>query len=169
MNNDFKEFSWDDEINQESSFMLLDEGDYRFRMVSLERGRHSGSQKLPACNKAICTLEILADDGSKLATLTHNLYLHSSVEGILSSFFIATGAKKHGEPLNIMKGFKDSIGRIGWCHVYINKWTGNDGKTRESNKIKYFIEPEKAPRIILDAAPGAAAQFAGWGNTGGNR
>ena len=166
MNNDFKEFEWEDEVNQESSFVLLDEGDYRFRMVSMERGRHNGSDKLPACNKAICTLDILDDDGNKILSITNNLFLHSSVEGMLSAFFIATGAKKHGEPLNIMKGFNDSIGRIGWCHLYVDKWTGNDGKTRESNKVKYFIDPEKAPK---KAPPAAApqAQFSGWGNAGG--
>jgi len=165
MNNDFKEFEWEDEVNQESSFTLLEEGDYRFRMVSMERGRHNGSDKLPACNKAICTLDILDDDGNKILSITNNLFLHSSVEGMLSAFFIATGAKKHGEPLNIMKGFNDSIGRIGWCHLYIDKWTGNDGKTRESNKVKYFIDPEKAPKKAPAAPP--QAQFSGWGNAGG--
>ena len=166
MNNDFKEFAWEDEVNQESSFTLLEEGDYRFRMVSMERGRHNGSDKLPACNKAICTLEILDDKENKIISLIHNLFLHSSVEGMLSAFFIATGAKKHGEPLNIMKGFNDSIGRIGWCHLYVDKWTGNDGKTRESNKVKYFIDPEKAPKKAPSAAA-QQAQFSGWGNAGG--
>ncbi len=43
-----KELGWDDEISQESTFTLLEEGDYRFRFVSMERGRHNGSSKLPA-------------------------------------------------------------------------------------------------------------------------
>lgn len=139
--------SWDSEVNQESTggYTVIKEGDYRFRMTALERGRHGGSAKLPACPKAICTIQIVDKDGDVLTEIKHQLFLHSLTEGMLSAFFIATGAKKHGEPLNISKGFTDSIGRVGWCHVYVDKWTGDDGKERESNKIKYFIDPGKAP------------------------
>ena len=164
------ELSWDDEVNQESSFQLLEEGDYQFMMINMERGRHQGSRKLPACNKAILTLAILDRDGKKIGTITHNLFLHSSVEGMLSSFFLATGAKKHGEPLNISKGFQNSFGQTGWCHVYIDRWTGDDGKVHESNKIKYFIDPEKAPKAVPVAPAATAAQqtsFSGWGSAGG--
>jgi len=161
-----RELGWDDEVSQESTFTLLEEGDYQFCLINMERGRHTGSKNLPACNKAILDIAILDRDGNKLTMIRHNLFLHSSVEGMISSFFLATGAKKHGEPLNISKGFQESYGRTGWCHVYVDKWTGDDGKIRESNKIKYFIAPENAPK----AAPAAAStpqpqqtSFAGWG------
>ena len=163
------EFGWDDEVVSESNFTLLEEGDYKFMLIDMERGRHSGSSKLPACNKAICTIAILDRDEKKLMTIKHNLFLHSSVEGLLSAFFIATGAKKHGEPLNISRGFQDSFGRVGWCHVYVDKWTGDDGKIHESNKIKNFIDPANAPKAAPAPAPAPApqnqqTQFAGWGS-----
>ena len=162
-----RELGWNDEVTNESTgYVLIDEGDYRFKMIALERGRHEGSAKLPACNKAICTLQILDDHGQVLTEIKHNLFLHSSVEGMISSFFLATGAKKHGEPLNISKGFNESIGRVGWCHVFVDCWKGTDGADRKSNKIKYFLDPEKAPKA--QAAPAAPAvqqsAFAGWGN-----
>lgn len=157
-----REFGWNDEVSEESTFTLLEEGDYRFRMTSLERGRHNGSDKLPPCNKATVTLEILDDGGTVLTEIKHNLFLHSVVEGRLSAFFLATGAKKHGEPLNIAKGFQDSVGRVGRCHIYVDTWTGSDGQTRKSNKIKYFIDPEKAPKPAPPAAP-EQPTFAGWG------
>ena len=162
-----REFSWNDSVANESTFTLLDEGDYRFRMKAMERGRHDGSAKIPACNKAILTLEILDENGRSLTEIKHNIFLHSAVEGLISAFFLATGAKKHGEALNISKGFTDSVGRIGWCHVFVDTWTGNDGNVRKSNKIKYFIDPEKAPNQA-PAAPAAPAApqpsaFAGWG------
>ena len=165
-----REFGWDDEVENESSYTLLEEGDYKFTLINMERGRHPGGKKLPACNKAICTLAILDKDENKLTTLTHNIFLHSSVEGLISSFFLATGAKKHGEPLNISRGFQDSYGRIGWCHVYVDRWKDDDGKEHENNKIKYFIDPENAPKAA--PAPAAApkpqqAEFAGWGTAGG--
>lgn len=165
-NNIGREFGWDDEVTNESTgYVLIDEGDYRFKMVSMERGRHDGSAKIPPCNKAICTLQIIDDNGMVLTEIKHNIFLHSAVEGMISAFFLATGAKKHGEPLNIGKGFSESIGRIGWCHVYVDVWKGTDGADRKSNKIKYFIDPAKAPKPAAAPAPSEPAQasFAGWG------
>lgn len=163
-----REFGWNDSVENETTFTILDEGDYRFRMTALERGRHDGSAKIPPCNKAICTLQILGDGDVVLTEIKHNIFLHSAVEGLISAFFLATGAKKHGEALNISKGFNDSIGRIGWCHLFVDTWTGNDGAERKSNKIRYFYDPEKAPKAA-PPAPAAPAQqqatFAGWGPT----
>lgn len=163
-----RELGWDDEVSQESTFTLLEEGDYQFCLINMERGRHTGSKNLPACNKAILDIAILDRDGNKLTMIKHNLFLHSSVEGMISSFFLATGAKKHGEPLNISKGFQESYGRTGWCHVYVDKWTGDDGKEHESNKIKNFIDPANAPKAAPVAPPQPQqAVFSGWGNAGG--
>ena len=155
------ELGWDDEINQESSFVLLDEGDYRFRVANFERGRHPGSTKLPACNKAILTLDIFDADGSKLTTLTHNLFLHSSVEGMISSFFLAVGLKKHGEPLKMNWGAVP--GSSGWCHIFVDKWTNDKGEEKQSNKIKYFLDPEKAPQQNTAPQQQTQQQFSGWG------
>ena len=162
-----REFGWNDTVENETTFTLLEEGDYRFRMTAMERGRHEGGGKLPPCNKAICTLQILGDGDVVLTEIKHNIFLHSTVEGMISAFFLATGAKKHGEALNISKGFSESIGRVGWCHVYVDTWTGNDGAERKSNKIKYFIDPEKAPKSTPPAASGSPqTTFAGWGGGG---
>ena len=38
-------------------------------------------------------------------------------------------------------------GASGVCHVGIRKWTGNDGKERESNEITEFYDPENAPQV----------------------
>lgn len=166
-NIDNRELGWDEEVSQESTFTLLEEGDYQFSMIDFNRARHSGSAKIPPCTKVILDLAILDKNGKKLTMLKHNLYLHSSIEGLVSAFFLSTGAKKHGEPLIISKGFQESFGRTGWCHVYVDRWTGDDGKERESNKIKYFIAPENAPKEepkAAPAAPAAQAAFAGWGS-----
>ena len=48
-----REFGWDDEIQRDDSpFQVLPEGDYNFTVKKFERARHSGSEKIPACNKA---------------------------------------------------------------------------------------------------------------------
>ena len=52
---------WDDDFEaQESTFLLLPEGDYWFEITKLEKGRHNGSDKVPPCNKAIITPFFLA-------------------------------------------------------------------------------------------------------------
>ena len=92
-NNIGRELSWDSLIEKESEFTLLEEGDYSFRVESFTRGRHSGSAKLPACPKAILKISILDPaTQSVLTTLEHQLFLYSTVEGLLSSFFIAVSS-----------------------------------------------------------------------------
>lgn len=118
-NNNFeREFGWDDTIQEDSKeFITLTPGDYVFTVTNFERGRHTPNPqnpgKLPACNKAIITLQVETDEG--LATMTHNLFLHSSTEGMLSAFFGAIGQKKHGEPLQM--NWNTVVGSTGVCRV----------------------------------------------------
>lgn len=151
-----RELDWDSEINKESEFTLLPEGDYNFTVVSFERARHQGSAKLPPCNKAIVKIKI---DGGELGstTIQHNLFLHTKCEGMLSEFFIALGLKKHGEKLAM--NWNAVRGKTGRCKVYIDTYTRNDGTEGQSNKIKRFLEPAQ------QSAPAAPS----WktGNKGG--
>ena len=118
-NNNFeREFGWDDTIQEDSKdFITLAPGDYVFTVTNFERGRHTPNPqkpgKLPACNKAILTLQVETDEG--VATMTHNLFLHSSTEGMLSAFFGAIGQKKHGEPLRM--NWNTVVGSTGVCRV----------------------------------------------------
>ena len=72
------EMGWDDEIQQESSFILLPEGDYRFTVEKFDRARHNGSDKIPPCNKAILHFRVFSPDGSSVL-LQENLFLHTAV------------------------------------------------------------------------------------------
>ena len=112
-----REFQWDDTITKDASeFIILPEGDYNFTVESFERGRHPGSDKLPACNKAILTLRIDTAEGT--TKLTHNLFLHSKTEGLLSAFFSCIGQKKKGEPLKM--NWQKVIGATGRCKIGIH-------------------------------------------------
>lgn len=143
MSNEFeKELNWDDEIEKDSQeFTLLPEGIYDFKVTSFERARHSGSEKLPACNKAIIFLRIDSQQGS--TTVRHNLFLHTITEGMLSAFFNAIGQKKHGEKLQM--NWSTVVGSTGRCKIYINKWTNDKGEEIESNQVKRFYDPADAP------------------------
>lgn len=135
-----REFNWDDTIQNDSTFEVLPVGDYNFTVKSFERGRHSGSDKLPPCNKAVLKIEV--SNGANSTTLEHNLYLHSSTEGFLCSFFKAIGQRQHGQAMKM--DWSKVIGAKGRCKLGIHKWTGKDGQAMENNQISKFYEAEAA-------------------------
>ncbi len=134
-----RELDWDDEISKESEFTLLPEGDYKFTVVGFSRGRHNGSAKLPACNKA--ELELKVDDGKgNTGTILHNLFLHTKTEGMISAFLIAIGQKKHGEPTR--PNWNTMVGAQGRCKVGVHEWVNDKCETMKSNQIKKFYDYE---------------------------
>lgn len=137
-----KELQWDDTITKDASeFILLPEGDYNFTVESFERGRHTGSDKLPACNKAILTLRIDTPEGT--ARIMHNLFLHSKTEGMLSAFFTCIGQKKKGEPLKM--NWSQVPGSSGRCKVEIHSYKNKDGEDKQNNNIKRFYPKDEGP------------------------
>ena len=128
---------WDDEIEKENEFVLLPEGVYDFEVIKFERGNHNGSDKLPACKKAILTIKI-SDGKGKETTIIHNLFLHTKTEGMLSALFLAIGEKKHGEKVRM--NWQSVTGAKGRCKVIVDTYNGN-----QYNKIKSFITPDKKP------------------------
>ena len=137
-----RELQWDDTIEKESSdFVLLSEGDYNFVVDSFERGRHGCSEKLPACNKAILKLRVESDKGTAL--ITHNLFLHTKTEGLLSAFFESIGQKKKGEKMAM--NWSRVPGATGRAKVGIHTYVNKDGEERQSNDIKKFYPKEDKP------------------------
>ena len=135
-----RELDWDVSIEKESDFILLPAGDYDFTVTGFERGRHGGSAKLPPCNKAVITLEITDAEGGRV-TLTHNLFLHTITEGMLSAFFGSIGQKKHGEALSM--NWSAVPGSTGRCKIVVRDWKNDDGEDRQSNDIKKFYPKEE--------------------------
>ena len=145
-----REFGWDDEIQNDSSpFQVLPEGDYNFTVKKFERARHSGSEKIPACSKAILTISVF--NGKTSGEVQTNLFLHSKFEWKLCQFFTAIGQRKRGEAKRMNWGAVP--GATGVCKVGVRKWTGNDGKERESNEITEFYAPEEAPQVAAAQQP----------------
>jgi hypothetical protein len=145
MNEDFREYGWEDEISDEGSeFVLLPEGDYEFTVSKIERGRHPGSEKLPACNKAIVTLTVWGQDDC--IDITENFMLCNKMEWKLSQFFLSIGMKKHGEPLRM--NWTGAVGKRGKCHVYVDNYKNKNGEDRQSNKIKkYYAYDEQVQTV----------------------
>jgi hypothetical protein len=140
MNNDGRELSWIDEIQNDSpEFITLPEGDYDFEVINFERARHPGSDKLPACNKAIVHIKIEGPEG--VSVIKHNLFLHTITEGMLCAFFTAIGQRKKGEKVTM--NWNKVIGSKGRAKVGVHKWTNDDGKEFTNNEIKRFYEPDE--------------------------
>ncbi len=152
-NNFEREFGWDDVIQQDQEFVLLPEGLYEFTVTGFERARHnpSGNGKLPACNKAIVSVEVVAPQGK--VTMKHNLFLHSSTEGMLSAFFGAIGQKKKGSKLQM--DWNTITGARGVCKVGIRTYNGN-----QYNEIKSMLYPEDVnPEHVLNRTQQPVQQF----------
>ncbi|MGE4272087.1 MAG: DUF669 domain-containing protein [Desulfitobacterium sp.] len=143
MSNQGFELGWDDQIENDSpEFVTLPEGDYDFEVIDFERARHAGSDKLPACNKAIVHIKVQGPEG--VAVIRHNLFLHTITEGMLCAFFTGIGQRKKGEKLTM--NWNKVIGSGGRAKVGIRKWTSKDGNEMISNEIKRFYEPEDGPQ-----------------------
>lgn len=141
-----RELGWDDEISKEGGeFLLLPEGDYNFVVESYERARHPGSDRLPACNKAVLHLRVTAPEGE--IHLDHNLFLHQRTEGFLSEFFTSIGLKKPGEPLRM--NWNQVPGCTGRLKLGVHTWTNKEGEERKSNQVKKFY-----PKAASNFTPG---------------
>lgn len=153
-NNFDHEIGWEDTIEKDSDFVLLPDGLYHFTVVGMERTRHTPNSqnpgKLPACNKAIVSIKIVANEGE--TELRHNLFLHSSTEGMLSAFFAAIGQKKKGEPLRM--NWNIIIGATGVCKVGTRQYNNNN-----YNEVKSMLYPEDVDYTkVLNQQPGQTTQ-----------
>lgn len=137
------ELGWDDEIENDSpQFTLLPDGDYAFEVTDFERARHNGSEKLPACNKAVVYIRIEGKDANGkagVAIIRHQIFLHSKMQGMLCAFFVGIGQGQHGEKLKM--NWDAVIGSRGKAKVGSRKYEGET-----YNEIKRFYEPE-SPQV----------------------
>lgn len=130
------ELGWDDEISEESSFVLLEKGRYPFTVTGFERKRFPGSAKMCACNQVALKLSING------VTVEDNLFLNKKTEWTLSQFFVCIGQKQPGVPFR--PDWNRIVGATGVCEVGVRTWTGNDGVQRQGNEIKEYCAPDAA-------------------------
>lgn len=141
-----KALNWDDEIVQESTFTLLPEGEYDYKVVNFERAWYDGSDKIPPCNKAIITIKVETPQGD--AELKENLFLTTKTEGLLSAFFGSIGQKKKGEPLRM--NWNKVIGATGRAKIGTREYNGNT-----YNQVKRWLSPDDKQAPTGGFKPGA--------------
>lgn len=148
-----RELNWDDEISNESEFVVLPAGDYDFEIMNFERSRSKGSESIPASNMAIIDVKIT--DGKQSATVKDYLVLHSKLEWKLSQFFRAIGQKKQGE--SVRMNWSKVIGSKGRCKVTVEKYRNDKGEEKESNKIAKYYDYK-----YYDYTASPSVQSGGW-------
>lgn len=153
-NNYDRELGWDDPIQADATeYILLPDGDYIFTVEKFERERHTPNPqnpgKLPACNKAVIHLIIESSEG--VAKLRHNLFLHSSVEGMLSAFFASIGQKKRGEQLKM--DWTKVTGAKGVCRVGTKVYNNNKYNEVKSMIYAEDVEQEKIKNANINVVP----------------
>ncbi len=137
INNNNLVLEWNDSIeNDGQEYILLPEGDYNFTVIDFERGRFNGSAKIPACNKAIITVQVESKDG--IATVKFDLILYRSLEWRLSGFFRSIGQKKHGEKL--VMDWSKIIGKKGRAHFKQRSYVNLNGEEKFINDVDRFID-----------------------------
>lgn len=128
---------WNDTIESDGQeFVLLDEGEYNFKVTGFERGRFTGGQKIPACNKATITVQVKTVEG--IAVVKFDLLLYRTLEWRISSFFRCIGQKKSGEKL--VMDWNKVVGSKGRAHFKQRTYTNNQGEERTVNDIDRFID-----------------------------
>lgn len=130
-------FDWDDEIEKESEFTLLESGDADFEIVSFERGQYDGSDKMPPCKMAIVTFKV-TDKAGNIGTVTDRFYLNAICEWKLSQLFKSVGLKKEGKKAKM--DWNALPGKKGKCKVVQKKNYNNDNYHNEIDKL-YAAKP----------------------------
>ncbi len=148
-----KLLDWDSEIENDSQYTTLPEGDYPFIVSGFERSNYEGSEKVPPCLMAKLTLTVTAPNG-ETTNITERLYLARVMEWKLCEFFTSIGQRKHGEKLK--PNWQQVKGSRGICSLTINKYRDKDGIERENNRVQKYLPKE-------DTVPAQAS----WKNGGG--
>ena len=136
MDNNNNLMGYDDYIENESSFILLPEGNYEFTVRNVIRGEYSGSSgKIPAgCKMVTAELEVVGKEGA--TTINENFYLMKTLEWKISAFYLSIGMKKHGEKTQMQ--WDKVVGKKGKALIIVDSYKNKDGEDRENNKIKKF-------------------------------
>ena len=142
-----KFLSWDSEITKDTQeFILLPAGDYPFIVQGLEKSIYEGDSEKIGKGCPMAVLKIVVDGGSLgHASIQDRLYLTSSMEWKLGSFFRCIGQKTHGKEYKM--DWNNDIGKQGLCKIKVENWVGNDGQPKQSNRIDKYLECDavKAP------------------------
>lgn len=137
---------WDDAVEGgDGEFEPVPAGDYSFRVVSMERQYHNGSEKMGPC--PVARIEIELTDAPRAAHVFDRLFLNKKVMWKIVSFFTAIGLHEKGDESAFKPDWTRVVGRTGRCRIKVREYNG-----RSYNDVDRWIAPEAG------APAGSAAQ-----------
>lgn len=139
---------WDSVIENDNAFTLLPEGEYPFTVTAFSRSEHQPkdpASKIPACKCAAITLTVEEPASGATVEVNEKLFLLKKFEWKLCQFFTCIGQRKPGEQLRM--NWATILGAKGRVRLEINRYTGNDGKPHENNRVAEYLEPKAAAQI----------------------
>lgn len=176
--NNAQALDWDADFEAQETDRspILPEGDYRFEIAKVERGRHNGQGKIPACNKATVTFRVFSSQGD--VTIKENYYLLNEDWRIrmMTSFFASIGL---ADKATVESGGRikpvwsnEIVGRRGVCHVAPRTYQ-KDGQDYQTNNLKFLypmwdqpnvepVPPRTQPPAYQQPAQGYAPQPQGY-------
>lgn len=123
---------WDDEVSaadageeaQKDELVILPAGIYPCTVMTVERGSHKGSDKLPPCNKV--KVGVLLDGGKAgHGWANHNFFMHTSTLWKIYQFLEAVGLRKKGDTTAAsIPWSKVTKGMTARCEVKTRDWNG---------------------------------------------
>jgi hypothetical protein len=138
-------------FTDQDSFELLDEGEYKFRVVGVDSGLMAGTGVTSGSDYVDVKCKFFDADGKPRAMWTEKLILHESCFWKVDSFIKASNYLHNGKPPvegdDIQLNEDTLVGLQGWCKVYVNVYTNKQGDERENNRVDVWLtEREKLPR-----------------------
>lgn len=128
---------WEGYIEKDESFILLPEGIYDFKVLSLERGYFNGSEKMPPCPRATVQIQVIDPTSKTPVEFSESLLLNTKMEWKLSQFFSSIGQKKPGE--RIQMNWSIVPGATGKAEIHQREYTNQNGEKRTTNAVKNFL------------------------------
>lgn len=132
-----KALDWDDKLTgEDSSFVLLDPGEYDFTVTDFQRAQFNGSAKMEAGPMAKLVFSV--DTSSGTANVYENIILNEKMMGKLKAFFRAIGQRKKDEEVSM--DWKKVVGSSGRAVFGQREYDG-----RKYNQVERYIFPEDKP------------------------
>jgi hypothetical protein len=134
---------WDDEVAaSDKEYVLLEPGEYTYRVDDFERGRFDGSDKMGPCPVAKLTLSCSNAAGQQASVVTR-LYLTKRQQWKLTQFFKSCGLidASLGDGQAYRMPWDQVRGAIGRAEIGNREYQG-----RTYNEVTRFIVPEQPKR-----------------------
>lgn len=124
---------------EEKEYVLLEPGEYPYKIVDVLFGDYNGSAKIPACPMVTVELEVDGGEQGKV-TLKNNFYLCKECAGLLAAFAKSIGVMEDGEK-TVQIDWDEIGGFKGICNINHREYNGS-----KYNNLKSFVKKVKAKK-----------------------